>query len=214
MAALFAATYPERTPASQMSPGRPAAQLRRWFSSLVDVLATTIGFAVEAVNGTLGTVAGVRQEDAGTFFVARTPSGREHLLSAGVIEEIDVAERRIRVYRSTREIDAAPTDPKDLARHYAPWGAGHRVLPAERSRTCSTADGGTWSCSRSTSGASSTAPRTPMRSLPLNHSIPALTGVSGCHLGSTRSLTNTPSTGNVPGEAGARPAGRVFRNAP
>lgn len=100
----------------------------------MDVLATTIGFAVEAVNGSLGSVADVRQEDAGAFFVARTPSGREHLLPAGVIEEIDVAEKRIRVYRSTREIDAAPTDPKDLVRHYAPWGAGHRVLPAERSR--------------------------------------------------------------------------------
>ena len=51
-----------------------------------------------------------------------------------MIEEIDLAEKRIRVYRSTREIDAAPTNQADLERHYAPWGAGHRVLPAERPR--------------------------------------------------------------------------------
>lgn len=100
----------------------------------VDVLVPITGFAVDAVNGPLGRVVDVRQEGGGTFFVVRARSGREHLLPAGVIDEIDLAARRVRVYRSTREIDAAPSDQEELERHYAPWGAGHRVLPAERSR--------------------------------------------------------------------------------
>ena len=62
---------------------------------LRDVLAGTIGYAVDAVNGSLGLVADVRQEGATTFFVARAPSGRECLLPASVIEEIDVGEKRI-----------------------------------------------------------------------------------------------------------------------
>ena len=100
----------------------------------VDVLSGIVGFAVEAVNGSLGRVADVRQEGSGgDRFIVRAPSGREHLLPVSVIERIDVAEKRIRVYRSTREIDAAPGG-AELERHYAPWGAGHRVMPAERSQ--------------------------------------------------------------------------------
>jgi uncharacterized protein (DUF952 family) len=92
------------------------------------------GFAVEAVNGLLGHVAESRLEGDEALFVVRRPSGREQLLPVSVIEEIDVARKRIRVYRSTREIDAAPEGRAALLRHYAPWGAGHRVLPTERSR--------------------------------------------------------------------------------
>ncbi|HWN20523.1 MAG TPA: DUF952 domain-containing protein [Gaiellaceae bacterium] len=100
----------------------------------MDVLARITGFAVEAVNGSLGGVAALRRDSGEAFLVVRTPSGREQLLPVSVIEEIDVAEKRIRVYRSTREIDAAPNRGAALLRHYGPWGAGHRVLPAERSR--------------------------------------------------------------------------------
>jgi len=101
---------------------------------VADVLAGVAGFAVEAVNGLLGRVAEVRRESDGTFLLVRRPSGREVLLPVGLIEGIDLAERRIRVYRSTREIDAAPSGEAALVSHYAPWGAGHRVLPAERTR--------------------------------------------------------------------------------
>ena len=100
----------------------------------VDALAGITGFAVDAVNGLVGSVAEVHRGDGGAFLVVRTPSGREQLLPVGVIEEIDLTEKRIRVYRSTREIDAAPSGEAEIVRHYAPWGAGHRVLPAERSR--------------------------------------------------------------------------------
>src|SRR5215203_4961265 len=101
---------------------------------VADVLAGVAGFAVEAVNGLLGRVAEVRRESDGTFLLVRRPSGREVLLPVGLIEGIDLVERRIRVYRSTREIDAAPSGEAALVSHYAPWGAGHRVLPAERTR--------------------------------------------------------------------------------
>jgi uncharacterized protein (DUF952 family) len=100
----------------------------------MDIPAGIGGFAVEGVNGSLGRVAEVRGGAGGAFLVVRRPSGREQLLPVGVIEGIDVAEKRVCVYRSTREVDAAPSDEAGVVRHYGPWGAGHRVLPAERSR--------------------------------------------------------------------------------
>jgi len=102
-------------------------------NTTVGVFARITGFAVDAVNAPLGRVTAVRG-DGGPLLVVRDSSGRERVLPAGVIEEIDFAAKRIRVYRSTREIDAAPSAPAALERHYAPWGAGHRVLPAERSQ--------------------------------------------------------------------------------
>ena len=97
-------------------------------------LAGAAGFAVESVNAPLGHVAASQQGSDEACFVVRTPSGREQLLPVSVIERVDVAGKRVYVYRSTREIDAAPKGRAELLRHFAPWGAGHRVLPAERSR--------------------------------------------------------------------------------
>jgi uncharacterized protein (DUF952 family) len=94
----------------------------------------TNGFVVEAVDGLLGHVVESRRRDEETLFVVRRPSGSDQRLPVSVIDEIDVARRRIFVYRSTREIDAAPKGRAALLRYYGPWGAGHRVLPAERSR--------------------------------------------------------------------------------
>ena len=92
------------------------------------------GFVVEAVDGLLGHVAAPGHRSDETLFVVRRPSGRDQRLPLRVIDEIDVERRCVRVYRSTREIDAAPTGRAALLRYYGPWGAGHRVLPAERSR--------------------------------------------------------------------------------
>ena len=100
----------------------------------MDALARTVGFAVDAVNGSLGRVADVRDEGGDAFLVVRTPSGRKYELPSSVIEKIDIEGERVRVYRSTREIDAAPRGTAELKRHFGPWGAGHRVLPAERPR--------------------------------------------------------------------------------
>jgi uncharacterized protein (DUF952 family) len=88
------------------------------------------GFAVEAVNGPVGTV----REAARDRIVVATADGRSIVLPAGVVESVDMEARRIDVYRSTREIDAAPEDDDAIGRHYAPWGAGGRVLPVERAR--------------------------------------------------------------------------------
>lgn len=88
------------------------------------------GFAVQAVNGRIGTVTAAQPD---RLVVARDGGGSV-LLPAGVVERVDVDTRRIDVYRSTREIDAAPSEEEAVGRHYAPWGAGGRVLPAERAR--------------------------------------------------------------------------------
>jgi len=97
----------------------------------VDSLAAITGFAVDAVDAPLGRIANVRR-DGPPLLVIQDAWGRERLLPADVIEDIDATAKRIRVYRSTREIDAAPSARAALERHYAPWGAGHRVLPAQR----------------------------------------------------------------------------------
>ena len=88
------------------------------------------GFAVEATNGPVGTVA----EAARDRIVVAAEDGRSIVLPAGVVESVDPGARRIDVYRSTREIDAAPGDVDAIGRHYAPWGAGGRVLPVQRPR--------------------------------------------------------------------------------
>lgn len=88
------------------------------------------GFAVAAVDGPIGKVAELRPDR----LLVATEDGGSILLPAGVVEGVDEDARRIDVYRSTREIDAAPAGEEEIGRHYAPWGAGGRVLPGERMR--------------------------------------------------------------------------------
>ena len=86
------------------------------------------GFDVHAVDERIGQVAEISPR---RLVVSR---GRATVvLPAGVVQVIDEDARRVDVYRSVREIDAAPEGEEAIGNHYSVWGAGGRVLPVERS---------------------------------------------------------------------------------
>jgi hypothetical protein len=70
------------------------------------------GFAVETPDGSMGKVAEVSSNLDGSFIVVDTggmwPGGKEVLLPAGVIEAVDVYERKVFVDRTKDEIEQAP----------------------------------------------------------------------------------------------------------
>lgn len=104
-----------------------------------------VGFEVHAVNRHVGSVIDLCTEIGQARLVVDAVDwlGESLVLPAGAIHWIDVVGGRVLVHRSDREIEAAPrtlgadfTPEAQLAltAHYGPWGAGHRIHPAERRR--------------------------------------------------------------------------------
>jgi uncharacterized protein (DUF952 family) len=86
-----------------------------------------LGFEVDAVDARLGVVEEARRDR----IVVAAEEG-PIVLPAGLVESVDTEARRIAVYRSTRELDRGLEGDEAIGRHYGPWGAGGRVLPAQR----------------------------------------------------------------------------------
>jgi hypothetical protein len=82
------------------------------------------GFSVEASDGKIGKVDEVSTELNGSYIVVDTagawPGGKKALLPAGVVEAIDVYDRKVYVDRTKDEIQNAPEFDKERYRE-AVW---------------------------------------------------------------------------------------------
>jgi hypothetical protein len=102
-------------------------------------------YDVEALDGRIGTIDEATYEVSGSYVVVDTGPwifGKKVLLPAGVIDQIDPAEKRVYVNRTKEEIKNAPEYDEaaasqeayrtELGRYYGPGGAAYRD-PARRS---------------------------------------------------------------------------------
>ena len=98
-----------------------------------------VGFEVEALDGSVGSVDEATYDIAGSYLVVDTGPwifGKKTVLPAGVVERIDRAERKILVNRTKDEIKNAPEFHEsrfdsdvfraEIGRYYGPGGAGYR----------------------------------------------------------------------------------------
>lgn len=98
-----------------------------------------VGFGVEALDGSVGSVDEATYEVAGSYLVVDTGRifGKKAVLPAGLVERIAPAERKVFVSRSKDEIKNAPEYDEsrfesgvyraEVGRYYGPGGAGYRA---------------------------------------------------------------------------------------
>jgi hypothetical protein len=98
-----------------------------------------VGYKVEALDGSIGSVDEATNEVGGSYLVIDTGPwifGKKVMLPAGIIDRVDTGEELVYVNRTKDEIKNAPefdemrvTDPAyrdELGGYYGPGGPGYR----------------------------------------------------------------------------------------
>jgi hypothetical protein len=106
-------------------------------TSIVDTDVT--GFEVEALDGSIGKIDDATTEAGSSYIVVDTGPwifGKKVMLPAGVVQRVDLAEKKVFVNRTKDEIKNAPEfddamidDPTyrgELGSYYGPGGKAHR----------------------------------------------------------------------------------------
>jgi hypothetical protein len=101
--------------------------------------ANLVGYKVEALDGSIGSVDEATNEIGGSYLVIDTGPwifGKKVMLPAGIIDRVDIQEERVYVNRTKDEIKNAPefdesrvTDQRyrdELGGYYGPGGPGYR----------------------------------------------------------------------------------------
>jgi hypothetical protein len=110
-------------------------------SNVVDTHADLSGFAVEALDGSIGKVDEATYDVGRSFIVVDTGPwifGKKVLLPAGIVRGIDETEELVFVNRTKEQIKSAPEFDEslldderyrtDLGAYYGPGGSGYRDI--------------------------------------------------------------------------------------